>query len=864
MKTPLRVLIVNDSRDDVELILHELQRGSYEPVFELVETAAAMKTMLEKHEWDIVLADHSMPFFSSSEALMQLQLCGQDIPFIIVSDSKGEDIAVSSTKAGAHSYIMKDKLERLVPAIERELIEMGERRKCRRAEGFSRKNETRLANAQRIARLGNWEWDIVKNECYWSDEVYRIYGFAPQSFRPTYEAFLNIVHDDDREFVKKSVHDALHERKPYHIDCRVVLPDDSVRIVHEQAEVVFDKSGRAIQMNGIVQDITERKQFEKELRVLNESLERHVANRTAAQMKLNEELQMEIKERKRMEKALYHSEEQYRLLFESNPHPMWIYDLETLSFLAVNDAAIHHYGYSREEFLSMTIRDVCFFEDILPFLDCVSKVTDGFHTAGILRHRKKDGSIMYVETNSHTITFAGRHAGIVLVTDVTERTWMEEKMKHLAFHDNLTSLPNRILFNNRLTQALAHARQMNEMLAVMFLDLDRFKIINDALGHTIGDQLLCEVADRLKSCAGEGDTVARFAGDKFTLFMAGITQEDYVTNIACKILDAFKQTWIIRDHEFYITASVGIAVYPSHGDSTETLLRNANAAMYYAKKQGRNTYQFYTEAMHARSFEKMRMEYNLRRALEREEFAVYYQPLVNVNTGQVVGMEALVRWWHPERGLVLPEEFLPMSENTRLIVFIDELVLYTVCEQCKAWQDAGHQPLSVAVNISTHTFQQSNLVEMVLSVLQKTGLDPQFLGLEITESIAMQDMETIVSKLEQLSSLGIQISIDDFGTGFSSLYYLKKFPIHKLKISQHFVNGITTDQNDKIIVSSVIALAQSLKFKVVAEGVENEEQLVFLKQRQCDEMQGFLFCKPLPAEAFEKMVRHVNPVCDTQ
>lgn len=205
-----------------------------------------------------------------------------------------------------------------------------------------------------------------------------------------------------------------------------------------------------------------------------------------------------------------------------------------------------------------------------------------------------------------------------------------------------------------------------------------------------------------------------------------------------------------------------------------------------------------------------------------------------------------------------------MSENTRLIVFIDELVLYTVCEQCKAWQDAGHQPLSVAVNISTHTFQQSNLVEMVLSVLQKTGLDPQFLGLEITESIAMQDMETIVSKLEQLSSLGIQISIDDFGTGFSSLYYLKKFPIHKLKISQHFVNGITTDQNDKIIVSSVIALAQSLKFKVVAEGVENEEQLVFLKQRQCDEMQGFLFCKPLPAEAFEKMVRHVNPVCDTQ
>ncbi|TVM04216.1 MAG: hypothetical protein CV087_00810 [Candidatus Brocadia sp. WS118] len=862
MKKPLRVLVVDDSADDGELMLRELLREGYEPVFERVETASAMKMMLEKREWDIVLADHSMPFFSAIGALTELQLSGQDIPFVIVSGSIGEELAVSAMKAGAHDYIMKDNLARLVPAIERELAEAEERRKRKRAEVALQKSEASLANAQRIAHMGNWDWDIVKNELRWSDEIYRIFGLVPQSLCPTYEVFLDFVHAKDRELVKNSVHKALYERKPYRIDYRIVLPDGSERMVYAEGAVVFDNNGQAVQMNGTVQDITERRQLEKELRILNESLEQRVAERTVRLKQVNKKLKKEIETRRRIENALYDSEEQYRLLFESNPHPMWVYDLETLRFFAVNNAAIHHYGYSREEFLAMTIKDIRPFDDVPALLDSVSKVTTGFGVAGIWRHRKKDGSIIYVEISSHTITFAGRHAEVVLANDVTERKWMEEKIKHLAFHDNLTSLPNRILFNDRLTLALARAHRMNEMLAVLFVDLDRFKAINDALGHTMGDQLLREVADRLKSCVRDEDTVSRFAGDEFTILVLGITQTDHVATIAGKILDAFKRTWIISNHELYITASIGIALYPNHGDSAETLLRNADAAMYYAKEQGRNNYQFYTAAMHAKSFEKMLLENNIRRALEREEFAVYYQPLVNISTGRVVGMEALVRWSHPERGLILPEEFLALSENTRLIVFIDELVLHTVCAQCKTWQNDGHQPLSVAVNISAHTFQQPTLVEIVMSVLQKTGLDPQFLGLEITEGIAMQDIETTIDKLRQLSSLGIQISIDDFGTGFSSLYYLKKFPIHKLKISQHFVNGIATDQNDKIIVSSVIALAQSLKFKVVAEGVENEEQLIFLKQRQCDEMQGYLFCKPLPAEAFRKMSVLADPLCD--
>lgn len=737
MKKPLRVLIVDDSMDDVELMLRELRHGGYEPAFERVETASAMKMMLEKQKWDIVLADHYMPFFSAIGALTQLKLSGLDIPFIIVSGSIGEDIAVSSMKAGAHDYIMKDNLTRLVPAIERELIEVEERRKCKWAEELLRKSEASLANAQRIAHLGNWEWDIVKNELHWSDEVYRIFGFAPHSFCPTFEMFLNAVHNDDREFVEKFFHDILHERKPYHIDHRIVLPDDAVHVVYEQAEVMFDNTGRAIQMNGIVQDITERKRLEEELRLLNESLERHVAERTAALVKVNEELRIEIEERKRA----------------------------------------------------------------------------------------------------------------------------EEKIKHMAFHDSLTSLPNRVLFNDRLTLSLAHAYRTTETLAVMFLDLDRFKSINDTLGHSVGDMLLHEIANRLKRCIREEDTVARFAGDEFILLLLGINEAEDVSSIARKILDAIQQPLMIRGHELYMTTSIGIAIYPNDGKDAETLLKNADTAMYHAKEQGRNNYQFYTEAMQSASFEKMIMERNLRRALDRGEFVVYYQPLVNIGTGQIVGMEALVRWRHPDRGLINPEEFLSLSENTRLIVFIDELVLYTVCVQCKAWQDAGFQPLCIAVNLSAHTFQQPNLVETVMSALQKTGLDPHFLGLEITESIAMQDIEATIHKLSKLSDLGVQIAIDDFGTGFSSLYYLKKFPVKKLKISQHFVNGIVTDQNDKVIVESVIALAQSLKFKVVAEGVETEEQLIFLKQRQCDEMQGYLFCKPLPAEEFGKIPMQDKQLC---
>lgn len=472
-----------------------------------------------------------------------------------------------------------------------------------------------------------------------------------------------------------------------------------------------------------------------------------------------------------------------------------------------------------------------------------------------IKFMKKDGTPFYglIDSTPARDIEGNPLQCLSALIDISARKRLEEKIEHMAYYDILTGLPNRVLFNDRLMLEIAHAHRDKVMLALLFLDLDRFKMINDTLGHTSGDMLLQGVADRLKTCIREDDTIARLGGDEFSLLLPRITLVEDAVHIARKILDVFKQPWIIGGHEFYITASIGIALYPGDGEDSEILIKNADIAMYHAKGQGRNNYQLYTATMHAKCVEKMILESGIRKALDREEFVVYHQPLVNVFTGHVVGMEALVRWQHPDRGLLPPEEFLLLSENTRLIVFIDELVLYTVCAQIKAWEDAGIRPLCVAVNLSAHTFHQEKFLEMISSVLKKTGVNPEFLGLEITENVAMRDIEIAIHKLTVLKELGIQIAIDDFGIGFSSLSYLKKFPINKLKISQQFMNGILTDQNDQVIVTSIIALAKSLKFKVVAEGVENEEQLMFLRQRQCDEIQGYFFCKPLPAEAFNKI-----------
>lgn len=425
------------------------------------------------------------------------------------------------------------------------------------------------------------------------------------------------------------------------------------------------------------------------------------------------------------------------------------------------------------------------------------------------------------------------------------------EIEHLAYHDALTGLPNRPLFVDRLIVALAQATRADQKLAVFFLDLDRFKDINDSLGHSIGDSLLKVVAERIRRCVRDGDTVARFGGDEFTLLIPRVEQVEDVAKIAQKIIETLKIPFVINEQELFVTTSIGISIFPNDGVDPETLVRNADSAMYRAKDQGRDNYQLYAPAMNARALERLALENTLRRALKQKELVVHYQPLIELATGSITGVEALVRWQHPELGLLLPAHFVSAAEVSGLIIPIGDWVLRTACRQAYVWNKRLDTQLTVSVNLSARQFSQQDLLAQIRSALQETGLDPSLLELEITESNAMQNAENTIHTLRDLKIAGVSISMDDFGTGYSSLNYLKRFPIDTLKLDQSFVRDVATDATDAAIVSAVIAMAHSLNLKVVAEGVETAEQLAFLSQRHCDIIQGFYFSAPMPAEELE-------------
>ena len=450
-----------------------------------------------------------------------------------------------------------------------------------------------------------------------------------------------------------------------------------------------------------------------------------------------------------------------------------------------------------------------------------------------------------------------------LVNEISERKRAEERLNYMAHYDQLTGLPNRILFNDLLKQAMIEAAAHERLVALMFLDLDRFKTINDTLGHETGDALLKAVAERLRDCLRRGDTVARLSGDEFALVFADMAHIDDASRLAQKILDRFTTPFRIGERDLFITSSIGITLYPFDQDDANTLLKNADAAMYRAKEQGRNNYQFYTSEMNVRALERLSFETNLRQALERDEFILHYQPKVDLVTGNVIGMEALLRWQNPELGLVSPAEFIPLAEETGLIVAIGEWVIRTACKQNKAWQAAGLPSLRISVNLSARQFKEKNLVERVAQALKETGLEARYLELELTESL-LQTPETTITPLKELHALGIHLSIDDFGTGYSSLSYLKRFPIDTLKIDRSFVRDITTDADDAAIANAIITMAHSLGMYVVAEGVETGEQLAFLCQRKCDSMQGYYFSKPLPADAFVSLIKEGRRLTPSQ
>ena len=443
---------------------------------------------------------------------------------------------------------------------------------------------------------------------------------------------------------------------------------------------------------------------------------------------------------------------------------------------------------------------------------------------------------------------------VCFIADLSQNKQTQEKLNHLAYHDALTDLPNQVLFKDRLKQAIALSRRNDHMQAVLLLNLDRFKTINDSLGYTAGDRLLQSVAERLTNSVRESDTVARFGGDEFAILLTQIPRAQDAANAARAIKETLDQAFLFDDQEVFVASSIGIAIYPTDGRDTAGLLKNAGAALDRAKSQGGNNYQFYTAGGTTRALKQLVLESNLRGALDRDEFVVHYQPQVDTRSFQLVGMEALVRWQHPSLGLLYPKDFVALAEDSGLIIQLGDRILRAACAQSMLWQDAGLAPMRLSVNFSARQFEQPTFISSVSEILKETNLDPRWLELELTESSVMKDPEQAIEKLHELKIMGIKVAIDDFGTGYSSLNYLKRFPIDTLKIDRSFVSDICKDPHDTAIVRAIITLGHALDLTVVAEGVETQEQLQYLSSLDCDVVQGFLFSKSLTAKAFEELL----------
>jgi diguanylate cyclase (GGDEF)-like protein/PAS domain S-box-containing protein len=583
-----------------------------------------------------------------------------------------------------------------------------------------------------------------------------------------------------------------------------------------------------------------------------------VRKRTADLKRTNRRLIDDVLARKRTEKALQDSEQRFRQLVAMSSDWYWEQDGQ-LRFTMITGGFAGKAGITVDRVLGKTRWE---------FVPDLELCEEGRAHAAQVRAHEAFYNFEYqtLDDNGETRWFCingqpvfdqegcfGGYRGTG--SDITARKLTEQRVHHVAQHDVLTGLPNRSLLQDRLQQAIAYAARSGHPMWVMLIDLDRFKFVNDSMGHKAGDVLLVTVAARLRSSLRDSDTVARLSGDEFVVILSEHQDQPLSADIVQRVMKSVAQPVMLGPKEFMVTCSIGVAVYPSEGTPAESLIEHADIAMYSAKKLGRNNFQFYTPAMNEESQERVRIEGALRTALERDELVLHYQPQVDLASGRIVGMEALVRWSHPELGMVPPTRFVGVAEETGLIVPIGAWVMRTAAKQCRAWQDAGLGRLRVAVNLSARQFGAPDLLDSIEQVLSDTALSPDCLEIELTESLFMSDVTPAVELLHRMKALGVKLSIDDFGTGYSSLSYLSRFPIDTLKIDRSFVNDITHDANDAAIVTSIIALAHNLKLAVIAEGVETAEQLDYLRSHGCDEIQGYYFSRPLPPAEFEQLLR---------
>lgn len=564
-----------------------------------------------------------------------------------------------------------------------------------------------------------------------------------------------------------------------------------------------------------------------------------------------------------MQTRLQKSEELHRYIVNSSPDIVFMLDRKG-RFTFLNNKIESLLGYKKTELIGKHYQAIVDPSDqeraSYIFDEQITKKNGTWSSELKLVTQKEDHASRHfeitffpIENNAkkkeHNITSEGN--GKIIGTygtarDITERKEAEDFINFQAYHDLLTRLPNRALFKDRLNLSIAQARRNDSKIAVMFLDLDRFKVVNDTLGHAMGDRLLQSVALRLESCVRKCDTLSRFGGDEFTLLLPSISSLEDARTIAKKVINTLKEPFILGDHEVFVGVSIGIAMYPNGGDTVEQLIQNADVAMYHVKGRGKDGYKFYSETLAVSSSNRLNLERDMRNALERNEFKVFYQPQISAGTGNIIGVEALVRWQHPEKGLIYPGEFLPLAEETKLVTDISEWVLKTACQEVKQWIDAGHSEIRLSVNFSPLQVEHPKFVPNLLEALEEINFPPQNLEIELTENVIMNDLEHMTQKLSNLSEHGLTIAIDDFGTGYSSLNYLRKLPIHTLKVDQSFVQDIGDPNDEVCIVNAIVSMAHGLKLNIIAEGVETESQLQYLKSLGCQEIQGFYFGRAEP------------------
>jgi diguanylate cyclase (GGDEF)-like protein/PAS domain S-box-containing protein len=543
-------------------------------------------------------------------------------------------------------------------------------------------------------------------------------------------------------------------------------------------------------------------------------------------------------------------EASFRLLFDNNPMPMWVFDADTMGFLKVNEAAVRHYGYSRETFLGMKLREIWPQDEWVSHSQALSDIGETYQSERHWRHLKADGSEIQVLTFGRRVAFEGRDGYLVAVVDITERRKAEARIAYMAHHDGLTNLPNREFYQERLKQALEAAQSTNKRVAVMGVDLDLFKNVNDSFGHPMGDRLLRQVADRLRAQVRGNNLAARLGGDEFAVILAADVSPKEVSDFSARLINVLSTPYQIDGNEVVIGASIGIAMSPGDGATSEELMRNADMALYRAKQDGRGVHRFFEREMDLQAQKRREMELDLRRAFANGEFELHYQPLVDIATGKISGFESLLRWRHPDKGMISPAEFIPVAEDIGLITAIGEWVLREACSEAAKWP---HE-VKVAVNLSPVQFRSRNLVQVVISALANSGLSPKRFELEITESVFLAETEANLAILHQLRELGVSISMDDFGTGYSSLSYLRSFPFDKIKIDRSFVKDLAERSDCVAIVRAISGLGRSLNITTTAEGVETVDQLDWLRAEGCNEVQGFLFSAAKPAGEVEQLL----------